>query len=398
MDKKRLLQPEIQSFIKEHEREDLHHLMLQKEKYAHLPLRDIIEQISGRKKAKKKLPTWYKTANILYPSPVSIEQSSSEITAKYKASLFSGISALDLTGGFGVDSFYLAQKFGKLSYVEKNVDLAQIAQHNFSCLQQQNIKTEVLSAESFISHNNQQYGLIYIDPDRRPDEKRVTGFKESEPNLPQLLPELLNISENILVKASPMMDITLGIKELSRVKMVIVLAVENEVKELLFWLNLPNYDTIISCINIGKEGKQVFEYVTTDEQQECCEFALVSQYLYEPNAAILKAGAYNLLCKKFKIKKLHRNTHLYTSAILIKDFPGRIFCVTGEESYNKRKIKPLLNSSKANISLRNFPDTPEQVKKKLALKDGGQQYLFGYRNKNNDLRIAICEKVKFSKP
>jgi len=393
MDKKRLLQSEIQSFIKEHEEEDLRHLMLQKEKYAHLPLRDIIEQLSGRKKAKKKLPTWYKTAGVLYPSPVSIEQSSSEITAKYKANLFSGISVLDLTGGFGVDSFYLAQRFNKLSYVEKNADLAQIAQHNFSCLQQQNIETEVLSAESFLSHSNQHYDLVYIDPDRRPGEKRVTGFNESEPDLPKLLPELLNISENILIKASPMMDITLGIKELRRVKMVIVLAVDNEVKELLFWLNLQDNDSKIRCVNTGIKREQVLEYSASEEQQEGCDIELISQYLYEPNAAIMKAGAYNLLCKKFKLKKLHRNTHLYTSASLVKDFPGRKFSVTGEVSYNKRKIKHLLNSSKANISLRNFPDTPEQVKKKLALKDGGPQYLFGYRNKDNALRIAICDKV-----
>ena len=136
MDKERLLQPEIQAFIKEHEGEDLRHLMLQKEKYAHLPLRDIIEQLSARKKAEKKLPSWYKTSGILYPSVVSIEQSSSEITAKYKASLFGGSSALDLTGGFGVDSYYLAQKFERFCYVEKNEALAQIARHNFACLKQ----------------------------------------------------------------------------------------------------------------------------------------------------------------------------------------------------------------------------------------------------------------------
>ena len=383
MDKKRLLQPEIQSFIKEHEEEDLPHLMLQKKKYAHLPLHDIIEQLSARKKAKKKLPTWYKTAGILYPPT----------TAKYKAGLFSGNSALDLTGGFGVDSFYLAQRFNNLLYVEANKDLAQIAQHNFTCLQQQNIKTNALSAESFLAKNIQLFDLIYIDPDRRPKEKRVRGFLESKPNLPGLLPELYKIATNIMVKASPMMDITIGLKELGKVKMVIILAVDNEVKELLFWLTPQITSPTIRCINIDKQGDWVLEYVAAEERQESCEFGIVSQYLYEPNVAILKAGAFNILCKKFKLKKLHPNTHLYTSSVLVKDFPGRKFIVIGEEAYNKRKIEPLLKSSKANISVRNFPDTPAQVKKKLALRDGGKQYLFGYRNENNELKIAVCEKV-----
>jgi len=393
MDKKRLLQPEVQAFIKEYEGEDLRHLMLQKDKYAHLPIRDIIEQLSGRKKALKKLPTWYNTAGILYPSAVSIEQSSSEITAKYKAGLFSGNSALDLTGGFGVDSFYLAQKFTRLCYVEKNEELAQIAQHNFNCLQQENIKTELLSAEDFLAHNRQKYDLIYIDPDRRPGQKRAIGFHESKPDLPDLLPGLRKISTNVLVKASPMMDITLGIKELGYVKMVIVLAIDNEVKELLFWLTSQDDAVKIRCVNIGREGEQILDFTITEEQQEYCEYGKILKYLYEPNAAIMKAGAYNLLCTKFGLKKLHPNTHLYTSQVLINDFPGRKFRVIGDEGYNKRKVLPLLSSSKANISVRNFSNSPEQMKKKLSLKDGGQQYLFGYRNEDDDLRIAVCEKV-----
>lgn len=393
MDKKRLLEPEIQSFIKEHEDDDLRHLMLQKKKYAHLPLRDIIEQLSGRRKAEKKLPIWYNTLGILYPPTVSIEQSSSEVTAKYKAALFSGNSALDLTGGFGVDSYYLAKRFDKINYIEKNNVLVQIAQHNFTCLQQHNVNTIAGSAEDFLSANRENYELIYIDPDRRPESRRVTGFKESKPDLLSLLPELQKISANILVKASPMMDITLGIKELRHIKMVIVLAIGNEVKELLFWLSAKDSETKIRCVNIGRDGEQILEYNITEEQEGFCHYGEVSKYLYEPNAAIMKAGAYNLLCKKFKLIKLNANTHLYTSELLVNDFPGRKFRVIDTTSYHKRNVVAILNSSKANISVRNFPDIPEQVKKKLALKDGGEQYLFGYRDKNNDLKITIGEKV-----
>jgi len=394
MDKKSLLQDEVQAFIKDHEGSDLPSLMLHRDKYAHLPLRQIIEQITSRQKAEKKLPLWYKTAGILYPPPLSIEQSSSEIAAKYKASLFSGKLALDLTGGFGVDSFYLAKEFDQLTYVEANANLAEVAQHNFMRLQQNNITVESLSAEKFLSETNEKFDLVYIDPDRRPDNKRVVGFDACEPNLPALLPEIEEISSDILIKSSPMLDISLGLSQLKNVKMVIVLAIENEVKELLFWLNSKYSEELkIKCVNLDKKGDQILEYCAIEAQEESCSFDNISTYLYEPNASIMKAGAYNLLCKRYRIKKLHHNTHLYTSSVLITDFPGRKFLVKGVKAYNKNKILPLLTSPKANISVRNFTDTPDQVKKKLGLGDGGEQYLFGYRDVNEQVRVAVCTKV-----
>jgi hypothetical protein len=177
------------------------------------------------------------------------------------------------------------------------------------------------------------------------------------------------------------------------VKLVIVLAVDNEVKELLFWLCTKEVEAKIRCVNIRADSEQVLDYNLAEKQMEFCHYGEVAKYLYEPNAAIMKAGAYNLLCKKFRLKKLNVNTHLYTSELLINDFPGRKFKVIATTSYHRRKVAAILSTSKANISLRNFPDTPEQVKKKLALKDGSEQYLFGYRDVNNDLRITISEKI-----
>jgi 16S rRNA G966 N2-methylase RsmD len=392
MDKEKLLQAEIQSFIQEHEGDDLHQLMLQKEKYSHLPLPDIIEQISGRKRAKKKLPSWYETKNILYPSAVSVEQSSSEITARYKAGLFSGSAAVDLTGGFGVDSFYLAQKFNSFNYVEKNEDLANIAQHNFTCLRQHNIIPNISTAEDFITADKNEYDLIFIDPDRRPGEKRVHGFKQSKPDLNALLPELLKISDQILIKASPMMDITQGIRELQHVKMVIVLAVDNEVKELLFWINSKADSLKIRCVNLKKEEEQILEY-NAEQEHTPCKTAMLANYLYEPNAAIMKAGAHAQICGKFDLKKLNRNTHIYTSDKYLSEFPGRRFKVIAETNYNKQHVRAFLSSMKANISVRNFPDTPAQVKNKLGLKDGGEHYIFGFSNMNNEPKIAVCAKA-----
>jgi PG_1098 ferredoxin-like domain/THUMP domain-like len=394
MDRERLLQPEIQSFIREHEGDDLRRLMLQKDKYAHLPLRDIIEQIGARKKGIKKLPLWYKTGGILFPLAISVEQSSSEVTARYKAGLFSGKLALDLTGGFGVDSFYLAGNFEQINYVEENKELAEIARHNFNCLGQQNIKIISQSAEDFVVTNKQKYDLIYIDPDRRPGgDKRVTGFAESTPKIVELLPLLHKMSPDILIKASPMMDITSGIKELVNVNLVIILAVDNEVKELLFCLSQTKKTLEFRCVNIIRGGEQILECQASEERQEYCRHGKMLKFLYEPNAAIMKAGVHNLLCQKFDLIKLHRNTHLFTAEILIDDFPGRKFKVIEETPYKKSKILPFLRSKKANISVRNFPDTPVQVKKKLSLNDGGDQYLFCYRDVNDNLRIAVCEKV-----
>jgi len=392
MDKKRLLQEEIQWFIQEHEDDDLQQLILQKEKFHHLPLLAIIEQIAGKKKAKKKLPTWYKTKDILYPAVISVEQSSSENTAKYKAALFSGRSAVDLTGGFGVDSYYLAQNFDSFSYVERNEQVANIARHNFTCLRQHNIHIVISSAEEFISAGKENYELIFIDPDRRPDKKIEHGFKQSEPDLTILLPALLKISDHILIKASPMMDITQGMRELQHVKMVIVLAVDNEVKELLFWISQEAQAVKIRCVNIKKDEEQILEY-NADQEQASCIIGMLSKYLYEPNAAIMKAGAHSEICRKFVLKKLHPNTHLFTAEEFLNDFPGRVFKVIADTSYKKHQVLAFLEGKKANISVRNFPDTPAQVKKKLALNDGGEQYIFGYRNMNNEPRIVICEKV-----
>jgi len=397
MDKNVLLQADIQAFIKAHENDDLQELMLQKEKYPSVPMMDIINQISSRRKAEKKLPSWHQSIGILYPDSVSLEQSSSELAAEYKASLFSGKYALDLTCGFGIDSFYFAKRFKKVISVEENTELAEITKHNFKALELKNISVKSVSAEAFIQNNDQYFDLIYIDPDRRPGNKRVMGFEDSQPNILTLLPKLIKIADHILIKASPMMDITHGLRQLKKAYMVIVVAIENEVKELLFWLDKSKLgNTNIRCINIAKNGDQILEFDVCKDQQEKCALGKVSEYLYEPNAAIMKVGSFNILCKYYNITKLHPNTHLFTSDKIKASFPGRIFKIKSTVNYRKKEVLPLLVGNKTNISTRNFIDSPEQVKKKLGLEDGGDQYLFCFRDWENMLRIAICEKIDFS--
>ena len=392
MDKSQLLHPEIQAFIRDNENADLPKMIMQK-KHADLPIQEIAEQIKSRRKAKEKLPTWYKTKGVLYPPSVSIEQSSSEITAEYKTRLLSGKSALDLTGGFGVDSYYLSKKYDSLTYVEESEDLVSLVRHNYSVFKQANINIVSSSAENFIDQNKDRFDLIYIDPDRRPGNMRARGFEDSKPDLLRLLPSLLRISDKIIVKASPMLDISLALSMLKNVEKVTVLAVANEVKELLFTVGKQvQSDPQIRCVNLITNPEQLHKYNLSERPQEECPVSELEKYLYEPNAAILKSGGYNLLCERYGLEKLNRNTHLYTSNGLVGDFPGRVFEVGANAIYNKRSVLAHLETKKANISVRNFPDTPEQVKKKLGLKDGGNQYLFGYRDQNDKPRVAICVK------
>ena len=396
MDKSQLLHPEIQAFIRDNENADLPKMIMQK-KHADLPIQEIAEQIKSRRKAKEKLPTWYKTKGVLYPPSVSIEQSSSEITAEYKTRLLSGKSALDLTGGFGVDSYYLSKKYDSLTYVEESEDLVSLVRHNYSVFKQANINIVSSSAENFIDQNKDRFDLIYIDPDRRPGNMRARGFEDSKPDLLRLLPSLLRISDKIIVKASPMLDISMALSMLKNVEKVTVLAVANEVKELLFTLGKQiQTDPQIRCVNLITNGDHILKYTLSDLLQEEYRIAELSSYLYEPNAAILKAGGYNLLCQHYNLEKLNRNTHLYTSNKLVGDFPGRVFEVKGNVSYNKKSVSAHLVTQKANVGVRNFPDTPDQVKKKLGLKDGGSQYLFGYRDLNDKPRVAICAKCLFT--
>lgn len=394
MDKEVLLKTEVQEFINSHLNDDIPSLILKKTKYPNYPIIEIAEQIISKRKASKKLPTWYSTEHIIYPSAVSIEQSSSEITAQYKANLLSGNSILDLTGGLGVDSYYFSKSFEKADYVEANAELVSIAAHNFNVLKARNIKTYSLPAEDFIDEEGLSYDLIYVDPDRRPKKTRVYGFDDSTPNLLEILPRLKAISDNILIKASPMMDISLAKKQLGAVYKIIILAVDNEVKELLFWINQKSASKeITKCVNIIGSKEDCFEIILSHEAQEECLLGDIGTYLFEPNAAIMKSGAFGALCKRYDLTKVNRNTNLFTSEEINDSFPGRIFRVICDTPYKKSKILPFLVNKKANVSVRNFIDTPDELKKKIGLKDGGEHYIFGYRNINNQQRVAICTKV-----
>lgn len=370
-----LTDPEVREFIQQNENEDIASLVLRGSPFPSVPMASIADQIMSRRKARIKLPTFYSTEGVIWPPPVSIEQSSSEITAAYKAGLFKGNLAADLCGGTGVDSYFLAGSFGKVDYVEKESHLTEIANHNFGTLGRENIRVHHSTVGDFLSGTTDQYDVIYIDPDRRPQSRRVVSFEDSEPNVIELIPEMLKKTDKLVIKASPMMDIGLGISELQKVTAVHIVAVKNECREVLFELSSNNRkDPIFKAVNISGSSTTEFLFTEADEKEMKPDYSDPLSYLYEPNTAILKAGGFQVVGRRYNVFKLHPNSHLYTSQHLVDDFPGRIFRILDNMHFSKKLMKTLVG--KGNVTARNFPMTAEEFRKSSGLKDGGDDYYF----------------------
>ena len=360
----------------------VHELALQRAKYKHLSdeeWRWFLQQVEGRERTADKLPTFASIPDWWYPVRLSCEQCSSELTAKYKAQIINHKSEIingrfvDLTAGYGVDTYFLSEHFEHTDYVEQNPELCRIAEHNFA---NKHISIHNTTAEAFLA-SAEQYDLIFLDPARRDSHGgKVFRLEDCTPNVIELLPELLKHSRRLLLKLSPMLDITQAIKELSAVNWDIhVVAIKNEVKEVLLLSrdheSTDSRDHIITCIDLA-EPEKAFVFTRQEEQEakiEKWENEKIGKYLYEPNAAILKAGAYKLVAQRFGLTKLDVNTHLYASNTLMDNFPGRVWKITNDK----------LQITNANIVCRNYPLTPEQLKKKLHLHDGGTAFVIGCR-------------------
>ena len=356
-------------------------LALQRNKYKHLTddeWRWFLQQVEGRERTADKLPTFAAIPDWWYPVRLSCEQCSSELAAKYKAEIVNGKcpngKCLDLTGGYGVDTYFLSEQFKQADYVEQNEELCRIATHNFA---NKPITIHNTSAEEFLTSAG-QYDLIFLDPARRDSHGgKVFRLEDCTPNVVELLPTLLAHGKRLLLKLSPMLDLTQAVNALSAVTWdIYVVAIKNEVKELLL---LSGGSGQITAIDLDKKD-QAFTF--TREEESYSEAVLQAQpvlqcngltseaglYLYEPSAAILKAGAYKLIAERFGLLKLDVNTHLYGSEELVSNFPGRVWRIT-----EKQDLK------QANVLCRNYPLTPEALKKKLHLRDGGTAFIIGCR-------------------
>ena len=445
----------LRKFIRDHAEDDPSELLLNVSRYQDVDIKTAVIQIKARKQIKDKLPEWYKDDRLIFPSTLAAEQCSSKITALYKKRLLHQNDWLcDLTGGLGVDTYYFSQKIRRVTYIEKNKVCCDTAQANFSTLGATNVHVINEDAIDFLKNKDENFtgiNTFYIDPARRgTGNKRLFAISDCEPDLRDII-ALLPTCYKLIIKLSPMLDITQALKQISPVREVHILSVKNECKELLFVAEndptplaricnpcnsaasppaqicnlcdpcditpqLPKVDPEIFCVNYpGNNVEQLFCFRLSDERaivapmakNDYCpsDRAILSvdgivapkekRFLYEPNASILKAGAYKSVAWHYGVEKLHTNSHLYTSNQLVMTFPGRIFEITDVFPFNNRICKTISSAiPQANISVRNFPLTVDEIRKRTRISDGGEVYLFATTLPDNKKALIKCRKVQ----
>ena len=432
-----------QDFIRQHQDEDVRQLAFLGSKYPEVDMPFALDQIRGRKMARVKLPRWASLEGIIYPPHISMEQCSSESTALYKAELAARLLGLpasssgtemkteneiefvDLTGGFGVDFSYIAARLGvKSMYVERQAHLCEAAKENFERLGLKNAivkngdgievlhsflpkKDDAASADDSLGIIYDQplsllktklgLKLIFIDPARRDDAgNKVVSLKDCTPDVTVLQEEMLSKADYVIIKLSPMLDWHRAISELSHVREVHIISVNNECKELLLVLSARNMggNLRIYCVN----DAQSFVCDEMDMESSSVKIAPSTleemQYLYEPNASLMKAGCFGVLSDRYDARMLSKNSHLFVSQAPIEAFPGRSFRIIAISSFNKKELKRHLSGiTKANIATRNFPLSVAELRKRLKLKDGGETYIFATTLSDESHVLLITEKA-----
>lgn len=390
----------LPSLVTEYQHDDVQQLALQRNRFSQLSdtdFRFFLQQVEGKQRTRDKLPTFAQIEDWWYPVRLSCEQCSSEATARYKAELIGHKhnTLIDLTAGYGVDTFFMAEHTQQAHYVERNAELCAIAEHNFS-LYRPKIQVHNTTAEEFLSSlpiTNIQYPiahtLIYLDPARRSQSgSKVFRIEDCEPNIIDLLPSLRKHTSHIMIKFSPMLDITAALRILGNDWDTHIVAVNNEVKEVLFLTGTG----VMHAVNIRGMQTDRLLFSPEDEKQAQLTIAIdIQQYIYEPNAAIIKAGAFRLVGERYGLQKLDTNTHLYTSSTLLPDFPGRVWEVIDAEI--KEPKKQLDTKAKYSILSRNYPLAPEQIRKKYKLKDGDDMYLLAARHQGKP-KLILATRLK----
>lgn len=388
-----LLTDEVRSFLLSHLSVKPAEMALRKSPFPDIMPAELAVQLDGLQRSLKKLPLWHQAHRIVFPPLLALEQSSSAETAAYKSSLIpAGARVADLTGGLGVDTYYFSRVADEVVHCEINPELSQIAEHNFRVLGAHNIICLNTDGVSWLAATDRHVDLVYADPSRRVKQQKVFTLADCQPDISASQELLLEKGAAVMIKAAPLLDITAALRQLRHVSSVHVLSIKNECKELLFILE-PDYagDTSIHCILLPERQKRPFIFTYAEETNAQAAIAAPAGYLYEADAALLKAGCFKLPAVRFGLRKLHQHTHLYTSEVFKADFPGRIFRITkteGYASFKKRKER-----IKANVATRNFPLKAEELRKLHKIIDGGEVYLFFCTNHLGSLLVIFSEKV-----
>ncbi len=367
-----ILTQEFQDYLKIIEQEDFKSIGLKKSLFDGISSAEIAQQLKGIQVAKHKFPTLYSTKNIYFPPSINLEQASSEAAANYKSSLVKGKTLIDLTAGFGIDTMAFAKNFEKVYHIEQNPELSEIVQHNAQILAP-NLETYTGTFQSFFETNPEsKFDVIYLDPARRNSSGRKFILEDLEPNILEWMPTFFEKSNKIIIKLSPLLDITSTLQQIDSISEIHIVALKNEVKDFLLIIdkNCSTKNPLIKAINL-ESNQPEFSFNFEDEYNSNANFGTVQQYIYEPNVAILKTGAFKLLSEKFNLHKLHQNTHLYTSNELLNEFPGKIYSVEKHINHAKKEII----KSKANLLVKNYNQAIDIVKKKFKITDGGETTL-----------------------
>jgi hypothetical protein len=387
---KHITDSNIQAYILEHLHADVHQIAMAKSPFPEVSGKELSAQIAAKKKSARKLPTWYNTPGVYFPPLLSVEQCSSETTAAYKAGLVQGRTLVDLTGGFGVDSYYFSKVCSAVLHIEINKELSEIASYNASALGQSD--TEFLCADGieYLTNTAEHFSAVYIDPARRSTSGKVFMLKDCSPNVIEHLDLLLSRTKRVLIKTAPLLDLSAGLKELSHVCQIHIVSVRNECKELIWVVEKGFIGTPeIICTTLNAEEKQ-FRFTMGDEPAVALEGAVETGiFLYEPDVALLKGGAFNLIAKRYGLLKLHPQTQLYTSAHIHHEFPGRIFLI--EEVLNAAAIKKDKNLQ-ASVIVRNYPDKAAALVSKYQIKPDDSQFLIFTQGKTNG-KVVIRAKI-----
>ncbi|UPQ76628.1 class I SAM-dependent methyltransferase [Chryseobacterium nepalense] len=374
----KILDQNIQDYINANLNTDLHTLLLKKSPFPGVSMHEIVQQIKGKQVAQKKFPFLLKEG-IIFPPQLNVEQSSSEKTAQYKSRLLEGEKFIDLTTGFGIDAYHLSENFKEITLIEQNPDLLEIVRNNWNILGKKATFVNQ-KLEDFLKENKEVFDVIYLDPARRDSNKnKVFLLEDLSPDILAIQQRLLSSAQKVVIKLSPLIDLKYLVSVLPNIFRIDVIAVKNDVKEIVVFLSGQKNDTIsCHCVNLESDDP-VFEFTVGDEENAHAEYGEPEKYIYIPNNAILKAGIFNLISCKNGLKKLHPNTHIYTSDSQINDFPGRVFEM---EIVDAKKIQ---KKSQYNIISKNYPLKPEEIKKKYSLKDGGEKYLIFTQSKKGKI-------------
>ncbi|MBO7417778.1 MAG: SAM-dependent methyltransferase [Bacteroidaceae bacterium] len=395
----------MKHFIQEHREDDVRQLALQANRYPDIDIPYALTQIAGWQSIRNKVPTWAACSDIIYPSHLPLEQCSSEVAALYKYGVVSTSghtdSLVDLTGGFGIDCWFMSRAFQRVIYVERQEELAKIAEHNFNILNNNcNSSFVNCQSEEWLHECQRPVSWFFLDPARRDEHGgKTVAISDCEPDVCALEEILVEKASKIMVKLSPMLDLNLACHQLKHIQEAHIVAIDNECKELLLILskdcesdadNMP-----IFCVNIRKSETQVFVFCKQEEKFSTCQMAeSIGHYLYEPNASIMKAGAFRCICQRYELKKLQANSHLYTSNEYLADYPGRIFEVEAISDFGKKNLKTFLTDlHKANLTVRNFPASVADLRKRFHLQEGGDIYLFATMLHPQQKILIRCRKV-----